>query len=99
MANLDYNDFRRCDCGWRMVLPDNSLKLLDFLGSWLACGWMPRNGSCGIGQASRKRATMPHHGSEHDMPDIIRSRPRAGSVCQSPQSQIAQGQSIQSLRE
>src|SRR5262249_1428083 len=31
MANLDYNDFRRCDCVWRMVLPANSLKLLDFL--------------------------------------------------------------------
>src|SRR5262245_37934198 len=31
MANLDYNDFRRCDCVWRMVLPANSLKLLGFL--------------------------------------------------------------------
>src|SRR5215471_6965215 len=30
MANLDYNDFRRCYCVWRMVLPDNSLKLLGF---------------------------------------------------------------------
>src|SRR5262245_58328447 len=29
MANLDYNDFRPCDCVWRMVLPANSLKLLD----------------------------------------------------------------------
>src|SRR5262245_49631333 len=29
MANLDYNDFRCCDCVWRMVLPANSLKLLD----------------------------------------------------------------------
>jgi hypothetical protein len=28
MANLDYNDFRPCDCVWRMVLPANSLKLL-----------------------------------------------------------------------
>ena len=28
MANLDYNDFRRCDCVWRMVLPANSLNLL-----------------------------------------------------------------------
>src|SRR5499427_8146930 len=27
MANLDYNDFRRCACAWRMVLPANSLKL------------------------------------------------------------------------
>src|SRR5215472_13048382 len=27
MANLDYNDFRRCDCVWRMVLPANSLNL------------------------------------------------------------------------
>jgi hypothetical protein len=22
MANLEYNDFRRCDCAWCMVLPD-----------------------------------------------------------------------------
>src|SRR5215510_14619731 len=29
MANLDYNDFRRRDCVWRMVLPANSLKLLN----------------------------------------------------------------------
>src|SRR5262244_2961406 len=31
MANLDYNDFRPCNCVWRMVLPTNSLKLLGFL--------------------------------------------------------------------
>src|SRR5215813_12145892 len=29
MANLDYNDFRRRDCVWRMVLPANSLKLFN----------------------------------------------------------------------
>jgi len=31
MANLDYNDFRHCDCAWRMVLPANSLNLLRYV--------------------------------------------------------------------
>ena len=30
-----------------------------------------------------------HQSSEHDVPDIIRSRSRACGVCQSPQGQIA----------
>src|SRR5262245_17216292 len=51
MANLDYNDFRRCDCGWRMVLPANSLKLLDCLaeGWHLATPATPRAAAGGSG--------------------------------------------------
>src|SRR6516165_6663111 len=48
MANLDYNDFRRCDCVWRMVLPDNSLKLLDSLTD-LATPATPRAAAGGSG--------------------------------------------------
>src|SRR6516165_7683521 len=61
MANLDYNDFRRRDCVWRMVLPANSLKLLDFLteGWHLATPATPRRRRRGLGRRLPATAPLP----------------------------------------
>jgi hypothetical protein len=40
MANLDYNDFRPCDCAWRMVLPANSLNLLRYVLLAATLAWL-----------------------------------------------------------
>src|SRR5262245_24789007 len=70
MANLDYNDFRRCDCVWRMVLPANSLKLLDFLTEkWhLATPATPRAPPGARASTSSDRSTAASAASFNPVP-------------------------------
>src|SRR5262249_61211085 len=70
MANLDYNDFRRCDCGWRMVLPANSLKLPDFLteGWHLATPATPRAPPGARASTSNDRSTAASAASFNPVP-------------------------------
>src|SRR5215813_13760570 len=80
MANLDYNDFRRCDCGWRMVLPANSLKLLDFLteGWHLATPATPRAPPGARASTSSDRSTAASAASFNPVPlqtaKVVRGR-------------------------
>src|SRR5215471_11924504 len=69
MANLDYNDFRPCDCVWRMVLPANSLKLLDFLTGWhLATPATPRAPPGARASTSSDRSTAASAASFNPVP-------------------------------
>jgi hypothetical protein len=71
MANLDYNDFRRRDCVWRMVLPANSLKLRDFLteGWHLATPATPRGPPPGArASTSSDRSTAASAASFNPVP-------------------------------
>ena len=40
MANLDYNDFRPCDCVWRMVLSANAVNLLRYVLVAATLSWL-----------------------------------------------------------
>src|SRR5215467_15313061 len=67
MANLDYNDFRPCDCAWRMVLPANSLKLLG--GGWhLATPATPRAPPGARASTSSDRSTAASAASFNPVP-------------------------------
>src|SRR5215470_1608587 len=70
MANPDYNDFRRCDCGWRMVLPSNSLKLPNFLteGWHLATPATPRAPPGARASTSSDRSTAASAASFNPVP-------------------------------
>src|SRR5215470_4803764 len=70
MANPDYNDFRRCDCGWRMVLPASSLKLLNFLteGWHLATPATPRAPPGARASTSSDRSTAASAASFNPVP-------------------------------